>query len=165
MSTTTPGARQQARYRERRRVRATAHLGGKCAGCAATEGLEFDHVDPRTKVADITAAIVAAWAWDRLAEELAKCQLLCGPCHREKTRAGRENTGGGWNRIEDPEHGTVARYDRLRCRCPICQGWKRRYRRGEVDARGHAVESPQGANVHGTHVATSSSLVDGSTPP
>jgi hypothetical protein len=61
-----------------------------CARCGTTEDLELDHIDPATKV---TTAI---WSWraERRAEELAKCQILCHPCHREKTVENNDNAHG-----------------------------------------------------------------------
>jgi 5-methylcytosine-specific restriction endonuclease McrA len=58
-------------------------LGGKCVRCGATSDLEFDHVDRHTK--SFTIGSRAMSRWDGLLVELAKCQLLCRPCHIEKT--------------------------------------------------------------------------------
>lgn len=99
----------QKGYRLRRREKAKAYLGGVCR-CGATEGLEFDHIDPKTKVLEITAAIVAGWSWARLQVELDKCQLLCGVCHQDKTSA----EAPGWS------HGTTTGY-RYGCRCDPCR--------------------------------------------
>ena len=43
--------------------------------CGATEDLEFDHIDPSTKVFAVMAGL--SRAWDALVEEASKCQLLC----------------------------------------------------------------------------------------
>jgi 5-methylcytosine-specific restriction endonuclease McrA len=59
----------------------------------ATEGLEFDHIDPSTKEFTISGL---SRAWDVLVTEAAKCQLLCRPCHVAK---------GAEDRPE-PAHGT-----------------------------------------------------------
>lgn len=52
-----------------------------CARCGSTDGLELDHEDPRKK---ITHRI---WSWSqaRRDAELAKCRVLCGDHHREKS--------------------------------------------------------------------------------
>lgn len=65
----------------KRRAEVTALLGGRCASCGAANDLEVDHIDPATKVSHR----FLTWSKDRLAEELAKCQLLCRPCHYKKT--------------------------------------------------------------------------------
>jgi 5-methylcytosine-specific restriction endonuclease McrA len=79
----------------RRRV-AITYLGGCCAACGSTEGLEFDHIDPATKKFDIGDGIwqkaeITFWL------EVEKCQLLCRPHHVDKTRddikAGRTRVG------------------------------------------------------------------------
>ena len=68
-----------------RRAQATASLGGACAHCGETERLDFDHVDPTTKVNRIAKLLLGPMI--KLQAELAKCQLLCKPCHIDKTRA------------------------------------------------------------------------------
>lgn len=56
---------------------------GPCQSCGSSENLEVDHKDPRTKQYE------PAQIWSRKAEdreiELAKCQVLCAPCHKRKT--------------------------------------------------------------------------------
>jgi len=67
----------------KRRAKALELLGGKCVRCGWIEGLEFDHIDPTTKVMTIARASsrseVFFWA------EVNKCQLLCDACHLVKT--------------------------------------------------------------------------------
>jgi 5-methylcytosine-specific restriction endonuclease McrA len=106
MSTTE----QQARYLKRRRDKAKAFLGGKCASCASTTSLEFDHIEPSTKEIDISSAIALHWSWNRLMQELTKCQLLCKSCHVEKTRKDKPpvKCGSYWT------------YKKHGCRCAAC---------------------------------------------
>lgn len=68
---------------ERRRVAAVDYLGGECARCGELEELDFDHIDPLTKIMSIARASSRSekFFW----EEVDKCQLLCKPCHLEKT--------------------------------------------------------------------------------
>src|SRR3954447_20487902 len=75
-----------ARRYEQRKARAIEQLGGRCARCGSVDDLHFDHVDPRTKRFDICKRL-AGISEARLQAELAKCQLLCRPCHDEKSRA------------------------------------------------------------------------------
>lgn len=58
-------------------------LGGKCAKCGSTEKLEFDHIDPKTKLFGIK---YATRNWEIVLEELKKCQLLCRMHHEEKSK-------------------------------------------------------------------------------
>jgi 5-methylcytosine-specific restriction endonuclease McrA len=67
----------------RRRAKAIEQLGGKCAQCCSTNKLEFDHIDIRTK--EFTISDSLGISEKRLQAELAKCQLLCDPCHQTKT--------------------------------------------------------------------------------
>ena len=97
---------------QRRRQEAIDRLGGACCQCGATEDLEVDHVDNDEKKMPFSRMYVVSQA--RFEEELEKCQLLCKPCHVEKTIDER-----GHNRRT--EHGTYACYRHLRCRCEACR--------------------------------------------
>jgi hypothetical protein len=72
----------------KRRERGINLLGGRCVRCDSVDRLEFDHVDPLTKhplLRKNHQSTFWSWAWSRIEEELAKCQLLCHDCHAEKT--------------------------------------------------------------------------------
>jgi|SRR5579859_4389649 len=80
-----------------RRAEYQALLGGRCAKCPQTEGLQFDHVDWRTKA--FALGKLMSVTQERAQEELKKCQLLCHPCHVIKNRSDRaerklERSGG-----------------------------------------------------------------------
>ncbi len=78
------------RSRNRRRTEAKDFLGGECISCGSTSNLEFDHIDPRLKLFEMSIAMDRnsnIW-WN----EVKKCQLLCVDCHRRKTQA--EQSGG-----------------------------------------------------------------------
>lgn len=91
--------------------------GKKCAECGAEDDLHLDHIDPTTRVSH------KIWSWSlaRQAEELAKCQVLCAPCHRLKSRDQLSITHG----YRAFKHGTPNMYDRHGCRCEVCRAWKR----------------------------------------
>jgi len=65
------------------RAEMITRLSGHCAWCPSTEALQFDHKDPRTKLFDIASGLDRPRV--QLLAEVDKCQLLCGPHHREKT--------------------------------------------------------------------------------
>jgi hypothetical protein len=69
----------------KRRAAAVEFLGGECKGCGWKEELDFDHIDPATKVMAIARASSRSetFFWT----EVKKCQLLCKPCHLEKSAA------------------------------------------------------------------------------
>lgn len=69
----------------KRRLSAISRLGGECVHCGTNENLEFDHIDPKTKLASIARA--SSWSEKRFWEEVDKCQLLCVDCHKAKTKA------------------------------------------------------------------------------
>lgn len=121
----------KAVWRDRTREWAIDLLGGACVACGATEDLDFDHVIPGSQEFRISEGIRDGYSRARLLVELQKCQLLChGSCHNRKSAENNE-TGGGWNRID--EHGTEAFHDREGCRCDPCvkAKWTARLRRGQ----------------------------------
>lgn len=93
---------------------ARARLGGHCAGCGTTDGLHFDHVDPATKVANISE--ITNWALPRFLAEVDKCQLLCGGagCHQDKTS--QENYAATL---------CPSGVGRWRCPCEQCKAFRR----------------------------------------
>jgi 5-methylcytosine-specific restriction endonuclease McrA len=68
---------------EARRQSAIDYLGGKCIRCNSTDFLEFDHIEPSTKI--MTIAKASSRNEKMFWEEVNKCQLLCVPCHLEKS--------------------------------------------------------------------------------
>ena len=48
--------------------------------------LEFDHRDGNDKI-DSVSNLIRNSSWDRIAAELAKCDVLCANCHRRKSAA------------------------------------------------------------------------------
>ncbi len=75
--------------------------------CGSTTNLQVDHIDPKEKLYNVCLG----WSgrpWNVLALELAKCQLLCVPHHKEKTRL-------------DAELHNRWRYLKWRCRCGECK--------------------------------------------
>jgi hypothetical protein len=97
----------QAAWVQRRRAEWLA-ANGPCVQCGSADQLEVDHIDRGEKLSH------RIWSWTpaRRDAELAKCQVLCAECHREKTAAE--------NRREIP-HGTRSCYVHRRCRCESCR--------------------------------------------
>ncbi|GGJ58924.1 hypothetical protein [Glutamicibacter ardleyensis] len=112
-------AEGRSAYRARRyqsRMKAMIRLlGGHCAKCDSQTNLQFDHIDPRTKKFTI------AERWDAsplvLIPELAKCQLLCEPCHIQKSAEEKSVEHGGG------ESG------KRNCKCAPCRARKNEYMR------------------------------------
>ena len=109
-----------------RRKYAIAALGGKCAKCGATDRLEFDHIEPSTKLFKISDVARREDLW---LAELAKCQLLCNACHREKTA--QEIRCGVHSVKPAPTHGTHSCYV-TGCRCEPCTVANREYHRARA---------------------------------
>lgn len=61
------------------------YKGGKCEKCGynkCNEALEFHHLNPETKLFDISSNCYNH-KWSDVEKELDKCIMLCANCHRE----------------------------------------------------------------------------------
>lgn len=61
-------------------------MGGKCSICSyarCLSALEFHHIDPTKKDFGFGSTRANPASWEKIADELRKCVLLCGNCHRE----------------------------------------------------------------------------------
>ena len=95
-----------------RREKGIKSLGGRCVQCGATDELEFDHIDPATK----SNHRIWSWSWARINEELEKCQLLCVPCHFQKTLVFISTAGGTWAARKN--------HHKKGCGCRSCQNMR-----------------------------------------
>lgn len=113
------------RYR-RLRNEALIFLGGKCTKCGSLNKLELDHIDRETKSIEVSQMLNVSLK--KFWNEVKKCQILCRPCHIEKTILER-----GY-KIAKGTHGTLSSY--RYCKCEICKKvhnayclqWKRKNR-------------------------------------
>lgn len=64
-----------------------------CAQCGETNPLvlDFHHIDPNTKVGNISEIISSRKSWYIIEKEINKCICLCANCHRKVT-AKEQNT-------------------------------------------------------------------------
>ena len=93
------------------REEAIKRFGSTCSRCGDTDGpFEFDHIEPKEKIIEI--GDLWKYGKEKREAELNKCQLLCNPCHREKTCEDH-----GWQ-YSVGVHGLPSshRY----CNCSIC---------------------------------------------
>lgn len=64
-----------------------------CTDCGKTYPpyiMDFDHLNPNFKVGHVSA--LTSYGKKRVLEEIAKCELVCANCHRERTHRRREST-------------------------------------------------------------------------
>ena len=47
--------------------------------------LDFDHRDPSTKLANVSQLVATHVRWQRILEEIEKCDVRCANCHRKRT--------------------------------------------------------------------------------
>ena len=106
--------------KEERKTAAVRQLGGQCRYCGSKDNLEFDHINPKTK----TSSVSGLWraTEEKFWSEVRKCQLLCKPCHENKSKAEAAN------RVV-VEHGTLNAFQRHGCRCRECQTAAQSYKR------------------------------------
>ena len=96
------------RRKEVRRM-AIAHKGGMCQRCGydrCHEALEFHHLEASDKDFGISSRGYTR-SWNKIREELDKCELLCANCHRE-VHAG----------LQLPQETVVATSGEFREACP-----------------------------------------------
>ncbi len=77
---------QQTRGLERKR-KLIKIAGGQCCDCGYKRNiaaLEFHHIKPEEKSFGIDLRKCSNLQWDKLAEEVKKCVLICANCHRER---------------------------------------------------------------------------------
>lgn len=58
-----------------------------CADCGETYPhyvMDFDHLDAETKVDNVTS-LIRLGGKKRVLDEIAKCEVVCSNCHRERT--------------------------------------------------------------------------------
>lgn len=103
---------EQTLFRAERRAKAIDYLGGECQKCGATNSLEFDHTKrDRTSYKQLVSYLLAC-NWDKVVQELNRCQLLCKSCHIKKSTYERHGD------VSIKHSASSYRYGR--CRCEIC---------------------------------------------
>jgi len=81
-------ANAQVQHRaRRRRLIHEMKVGLECVYCGLINPLcmDFDHIDHTTKEAVPATMITNGTSWERVLEEIEKCQPVCANCHRMKT--------------------------------------------------------------------------------
>ena len=58
-----------------------------CVDCGEIDPivLEFDHIDPKTKIENISTLMTQGFKWSVIKEEIDKCEIRCANCHKRKT--------------------------------------------------------------------------------
>jgi len=83
--------RNVANNRVRRRSlkqRVWGHVASQaCVDCGERDPLvlEFDHLDPLTKRAEIYYLVQRGYAWTTIQDEISRCEVRCANCHRRRT--------------------------------------------------------------------------------
>lgn len=56
-------------------------LGCHVCGCNIPSTLDFHHIDPSTKLFEVSH--IATYGWNMVLAEIAKCNIICVNCHRK----------------------------------------------------------------------------------
>ena len=67
------------------KLKAIQYKGGKCEICGYNKcptSLEFHHVNPKLK--EFSISVPHSRSWEKIKNEIDKCQLLCSNCHKEE---------------------------------------------------------------------------------
>lgn len=92
-----------------RKRKAEWFLGKTCVRCGSVRNLELDHIERLTKV----STSVFSWSAAARDAELAKCQVLCRDCHRQKSYESGDL-------LPPSPCGSSNKY-RKGCRCDLCK--------------------------------------------
>ncbi len=79
--------RARVRHRDTNRAVVYEYLSTHpCVGCGETDPvvLDFDHVDPETKLFSV-GAMLSRQSTSAIRREMEKCVVRCGNCHRMRT--------------------------------------------------------------------------------
>lgn len=116
-------AKEQVRQRIKRlenRVAAMRYvqdikISNPCTDCKKNYSyyvMQFDHLDPNTKVANVATMVSQGASIERLKKEIAKCELVCANCHAERTHKRRirgmeDELESCRSRLDTPQVGVV----------------------------------------------------------
>ncbi len=91
-------------------------LRNPCVDCGEADirVLDFDHRDGQGKAAEVMTLVRGAYSWERVAEEIAKCDVRCRNCHAIVTY---ERMGADWrstlrHRVEEEVAAVLAELHR-----------------------------------------------------
>jgi hypothetical protein len=85
----TPYNRMKGReYYKARRLKMLEYLSSHpCVDCGEKDPiiLEFDHRDPKTKIMAVGTMFALNRPWNKIMQEVDKCDVRCANCHKRKT--------------------------------------------------------------------------------
>jgi hypothetical protein len=79
---------RRERLRAEFRMNMLKYMSGKaCVECGEADirVLEFDHLDPESKLFSVSQAVKLGYSWAQVLAEIKKCRMLCANCHKRRT--------------------------------------------------------------------------------
>lgn len=79
---------KQSEKRTQLKMKAIEYKGGKCTDCGISAHIDnrvifdFHHKNPTDKEISLSSSSMIGLEWDKICEELEKCELLCSNCHK-----------------------------------------------------------------------------------
>jgi hypothetical protein len=79
---------KQSEKRLTMKMDALKYKGGKCVDCGIESNVnnrvifDFHHKDPLKKEVSLSSSSMISLTWERICQELDKCELLCSNCHK-----------------------------------------------------------------------------------
>jgi hypothetical protein len=90
--------RRAASSAAKRRAVSAYKMQRGCTDCGVVPAhpsmLDLDHLDPATKLDNVSDLISQDYGWEVIWAEVSKCETVCKSCHTERTRARKAAEAG-----------------------------------------------------------------------
>jgi len=83
----TTNRKQRQKYKDFMKTQECKRCGVKTPGT-----LSWHHIDPKTKSIEVSALVTANSSWEKIIEEISKCECLCRTCHHMDRHYSNDNT-------------------------------------------------------------------------
>lgn len=109
-------------WRKNTKIKMVQAMGGKCNICGYNKcmnALEFHHIDMNMKEISFGGARANPVAWNKIANELKKCILLCSNCHRE-VHDNIIDIPDTYEKFDETFMGYKKTFNDVMDNCPVC---------------------------------------------
>jgi uncharacterized protein (UPF0212 family) len=109
------------KWRKNTKQRMVDSMGGKCQCCGynkCNDSLDFHHINPKEKEFGFAKIMANPKSWEKIANELRKCILVCKNCHGE-IHAGVRELPEEYAKF-DEDYLDYKTLDTEKSYCPVC---------------------------------------------